>query len=175
MAYLKKKIARLALQVISVFGIIFGLSCFFTTFFVIFSISRGDIAFTYGWLFYLAVLLVLGAFLTYPSYLMLRGRSFEVMKSISILLALFSSILVEQLGEVFVATSVSEKTARLIEDIAGIASLLSIVVFYLIYDKLLKKLLELAYDRKKFQEHNSPIIPGFAQGIKRRVSNENSD
>jgi len=149
MAKLKENIARLVLKGISILGIFFGFGCFSFAIFIIFSLLKGNIAITYGWLFHLTVLLVLGAFLIYPSYLMLRERSFEVMKSISVLLALFSSGLVEPLGKGFEATSVSEKTARLIEDIAGIASLLSIVIFYLIYIKLLKRLLEVAYNSKK--------------------------
>ena len=153
MAQLKKNIARLVIQGISILGILFGFSCFYFAILVIFSILRGDIAITYGWLFHLAILLVLGVFLMYPSYLMLRGRSFEVMKSISALLALFSYGLVLPLAKVLKTTTDNEKTARLIEDIAGIASLLSIVVFYLIYAKLLKRLLELAYGHKDISGH----------------------
>jgi hypothetical protein len=73
------------------------------------------------------------------------------MKSISVLFALFLSCLAHQLGlgKVFEATSVSEKTARLIEVIAGLASLLSIVVFYLICIKLLRRLVTAAYGTKE--------------------------
>ena len=95
---------------------------------------------------------MLGAFLIYPSYLMLRGKSFEVIRSISVLLALFSSGLVLQLGGVFTALSVSEKTIALLEDITGFAFLLSIVVFYLIYAKLFKILLKAAYGPEKNSE-----------------------
>ena len=63
--------------------------------------------------------------------------------------ALSLSGLVRQLGKVFAATSVNEKTVRLIEDIFGLASPLSIVVFYLICIKLLKRLLEVAYGTKE--------------------------
>lgn len=140
----KKNIARLVVQGISILGILFGFSCFFFAISTIFSILRGKLDITYGWLFYLAVMLVLGAFLLYPSYLMLRMRSFGVMKSISVLFALSLSGLVRQLDKVFLATSANEKTARLIEDITGLASLLSIVVFYFICIKLLKRLLKAA-------------------------------
>lgn len=144
----KKNIARLVLQGISILGILFGFSCFGCAIFIIFSILRGKLAIDYVWLIQLAVMFVLGAFLLYPSYLMLRGRSFEVMKSISVLFALFLSGLVRQLVEVFTATSDSEKMVRF-EVILYIASLLSIVVFYLICIKLLKRLLQVGYGTKE--------------------------
>ncbi len=144
MAQLKKNIARLVLQGISILGILFGFSCFFVAIFIIFSILRGNLAIDYVGLIFLGALLVLGTYMIYTSYLMFRGRAFGAIKSISVLFALFLSVLVRQLGEVFTPTSVSGKTARLIEDIAGLASLLSIVVFYLICIKLLRRLLKAA-------------------------------
>jgi len=152
MAQLKKNVARLVLQGISIFGILFGFTCFFTAIFIIFSMLRGKLAINYVWLIQLAVMFVLGAFLLYPSYLMLRGRSFNVMKSISVLLALSLSSLVFRalpLVKAFAATSDSEATARLIGDFFHVASLLSIVVFYLICIKLLRRLQQAAYGTKE--------------------------
>lgn len=150
MAYLKKTIARLVVKGISILSILFGLTCFYIAAFEIILILRGELD-KFDLLFVIFQLVV-GAFLVYPSYLMLRGKSFEVIRSISALLALFSYGLVLQLGDVFTALSVSEKTAKLLEDITGFASLLSVVVFYLIYAKLFKMLLKAAYGPEKISE-----------------------
>lgn len=148
MAQQKKNIARLVLQGISILGIIFGFCCFFSAIFIIFSILRGKLDIDFVWLIQLAVLLVLGAFLLYPSYLMLRGRSFEIIKSISVLLALPCFGLFWPFVEIL-TTSGSGKMSRFIENIVVLASgLFFVVVVVLVYSicvKLLRRLVKAAY------------------------------
>jgi hypothetical protein len=156
MAKQKKNIARLVLQGISVLGILFGCIFFFCGFVMIISIQRGNFANIFGSLIFSGALLALGAFLVYPSYLMLRGRSFNVLKSIAALVALIFSGLVYTLDEVYTNTLDRGKMSRFIEDIAGFASLIVFVlVFALVYKisiKLLERLKEAAHSPEKIPD-----------------------
>ena len=154
MAQLKKNIARLILQGISILGIFFGFVCFLGGIsFMIFSIQRDNLSELCFSLIFLAWMWVLGIYLLYPSYKMLRGRSFGVIKSIAALLALMSLNLIDPFVEFFTTTLVSGKKARFIEDIVGCSSFLFFVlVFVLVYKisvKLLERLREAAYGPKK--------------------------
>lgn len=152
MAQLKKNIARLVLQGISILGILFGFISFLSGIAIIFSIQRDNLANICGSLIFSGALLVLGAYLIYPSYLMLRGRAFGVIKSIAAFLALIFSGFVNSLVEVYTNTLDSGTMSRFIEDIAGFASMLVFVlVFVLVYSisvKLLERLREAAYGHK---------------------------
>jgi len=143
----KKNIARLVLQGISILGILFGLSLFCCATPIISWIQeeRRNLAIQCGLLIFPGALLILSIYLIYTSYLMLRGRAFGAIYSISVFLALFFSFLFDSLIEVFTTTSDSGKTTISIEDIMGFVSLLLFLLVYLICVVLLKKLLKVAY------------------------------
>ncbi|MCP4609049.1 MAG: hypothetical protein GY845_10100 [Planctomycetes bacterium] len=151
MAQQKKNIARLVIQAISILGILLGFGFFSSSIAMIFSFDRENL---YGWLMFSGVGLVLAAFLIYPSYKMLRGRSSEVLKSIAALLALTSFSLIPFAEDL--TTSDSGDMSRFTKDIIIFGSLaLSWLAFILIYKvtvKLLNKLLEKAYGPKIIPE-----------------------
>lgn len=142
----KKNIARLILKGISILGILFGAFCLF--FAIIFSllVLIDDVDALFVWLFIIAVFLLLGAYLIYTSYRMLRWRSFGAIKAISVLLALYSWA--SSLAFLDAATSFSDKltgyTGDIIFFVFIIASWLIYVLVYLICVKLLKGLLTAA-------------------------------
>ncbi len=148
MAQQKKDIARLVLQGISILGILFGISCFFFAIDFIFSFPREDLTDLCVVLIMLIWMLVLGAFFLYPSYKMLRGRSFEVLKSMAALLALSAFGLIMPFAE-DLTQSDSQEMSRILEDIIFFASLaLSALAFVLVYKvsvKLLNRLQKAAY------------------------------
>ena len=150
MAQQKKNIARLILQVISILGILFGIGLFSTSIAMIFSFDRENL---FGWLMFSGVGLVLAAFLIYPSYKMLRGKSFEVIKSIAALLALTSFNLIPFAENL--TKSDSGEMSRITEDIIIFGSLaLSWLAFILVY-KVSVKLLE----RLRIAAYAPKIIP----------------
>jgi hypothetical protein len=137
----KKNIARLVLQGISILGIFFGFTWFCCPIAVVLTIHGDNLdidALGYAVLILSGALSILGVYLIYTSYLTLRGRSFEAIQLISVFLALTSFGLVQPL------VSASGKIASFLKDIAGLASLLFLVLVYLICVKLLKRLVKAA-------------------------------
>jgi hypothetical protein len=155
MAQPKKKIAKLVLQGISVLGILFGFFCFFFAIDFIFSIQKDNLFDLCISLLLSAWMLVLGAFFMYPSYKMLRGRSFLVIKSMAALLALSAFSLVERLIE-FINTLINRELSILEQTAVDSSSfLLAVVVFVLVYKictKLLGKLRIAAYGLEEISE-----------------------
>ncbi len=151
----KKFIARLVLQGISVLGILLGFYLFLDSIYMIFSIQRDNLSDLCSSLIISVGMLVLAAFLIYSSYLMLRGKSFRVIKAFSALLALMSFSLVVQFGDFFINTDI-EKKSLTIESIVVLASILvSAFVFVLIYTIsviLLERLKEATYGPEKISE-----------------------
>ena len=154
MAEQKKNIARLVLKGISVLGILLGISSFLCGFVMILPPWEDDVGILPR-LIFSATAFVLGAFLMYPSYKMLRGRSFLVIKSMAALLGLIVS------GFCYLLTDVSiVETSRIAEEIVGFATfLLAMLVFVLVYKicvKLLGKLRIAAYGLEEISEaHHS--------------------
>ena len=148
MAKLKKNIAGLVLKGISILGILFGLSCVFPIM-MIFFIQRDDLDLLWLWLLLSGSLMLLGAWLMYDSYLMFRKKSFRAIKSIPAVLALFAFDLPVRLVKSFETASVSGRVTRYIEDVIAFASFIVawilFLLVYLIFTKLLKKLVEAAY------------------------------
>ena len=144
----KKIVARLALQVISVLGIIWGFMFFYFAINMIFSYPIDNL---YGWLMFSGGGLVFGAYLLYPSYLMLRGKSFGGLKSIAALLAFFSFILVCRLDTAFTSTlnsgtmASSAKKREIVEFAFYIFSMIAFVLVYKISVKFLERLRIAAY------------------------------
>jgi hypothetical protein len=155
MAQSKKNIARLALQVISILGIIWGFMFFYFAINMIFSYPIDNL---YGWFMFSAGGLVFGAYLLYPSYLMLRGRSFGGLKSIAALLAFFSFILVCRLDTAFTDTLDSEtmassaKKKEIVEFVFYIFSMVAFVLVYKISVKFLERLRIEAYSPEEISE-----------------------
>jgi len=149
MAQLKKNIARLVLQGISILGLLLGISLFCFAIVFIFSIQRDNLVILCLWLIISGGALVLGIYMMYTSYLMFRWRAFGAMEWISVLLAISSFGWVHQLVEFLATTSGSGRMPRFVEDIAYVADLPLPVLVYLICIKLLKKLLEVADSPKK--------------------------
>jgi hypothetical protein len=155
MAERKRIIAKWAVGGISVLGILFGFYLFSYVFFVIVPIPSDDLTLLVILLTVSGILLALGAYMIYTSYLMLRGKAFGAIESISVLAALiyFGSVepFFEPLGKVIAAALGNEKLASSIVNIIGLAALISMVLVYLICVKFLKKLLEVAYGPKRIQ------------------------
>ena len=143
MAKLKKNIARLVLQGISILGIFFGFSWVGCAIISAFPIEGDSRAIDYVGLIFSGVLLVLGTHLIYTSYLMFRGKAFGAIHLISVFLALIPFSLVVSLIKVYEATSDSEKIVKF-EDILYIASLPFLVFVYLICVMLFRRLLKAA-------------------------------
>ena len=153
MAQPKKNIARLVLQGISILGILLGLGCFCSSIAMIFSFDRKNL---YGLLMFSGIGLVLAAFLIYPSYKMLRGRSFEVLKSIAALLALTSFSFIEPFTDFIRTRLVGENASTVKEAMVDFSSfLLFVLVSVLVYKgsvKLLERLKKAAYGPKHISE-----------------------
>ncbi len=156
MAKLKKDTARLVLEGISILGILFGLTFFYIAIAMIFPIQRDNLTDLFFSLIFSVGGFVLAAFLIYPSYLMLRGRSFRVIKSIAALLALTLSSPIIHLSIAFTKTSDSEKKTWPSEPIVVLLSfLVYVLVFVLVYKisvKLLERLKEAACGPEKTSE-----------------------
>ena len=156
MAQQKMNIARLVLQAISILGILCGFAFFSSAIVMIFWFPRDNLTQLCILLIMSVWMVILGAFMLYPSYKMLRGRSFGVIKSISALLALISFSSVMQFADVFITTLESEKETRFIGIIVNFASFLfSALVFAIVYKvsvKLLERLRIAAYGPKNISE-----------------------
>jgi hypothetical protein len=155
MAKLKKDTAKLVLQGISVIGILIGFYLFVDNVYTIFSVQRDNAGVLSSLRLFEVGMLVLAAFLIYSSYLMLRGKSFKVIKSFSVLPAMMSFSLVARFGDLFTNTDIEEKSST-IESIVTLASVLvSAFVFVIIYTIsviLLERLKEAAYGPEKISE-----------------------
>lgn len=153
MAQLKKNIARLALQGISLLGIIWGLMFFYFAIILFFPYQKVNI---YGWIMFSGGGFVFGSYLIYPSYLMLRGRSFGGLKSIAALLAFFSFILICRLDKAFTTTFDRGTMASSIKEIVDFAfylfSMLTFVLVYKISVKFLKRLNIAAYGSENIRD-----------------------
>ena len=155
MAQPKKNIARLALQAISILGIIWGFMFFYFAIIMFFPYLKVD---PYGWLIFSGGGLVFGAYLIYPSYLMLRERSFRGLKSIAALLAFFSFSLVCRLDTAFTSTfdngtmASSDKKKEVVEFAFYIFSMIAFVLVYKSSVKLLERLRVAAYSPEEISE-----------------------
>ena len=156
MAQRKKIIARLVLQGISILGILLGFTFFYIAIGMIFLIQRDNLTELCLSLFISVCMFVLAAFLIYPSYLMLRGKSFGVIETIAVLLAWTLPAFVFLLVEAFTTTLDSEKKAWPTEPIVVLVCLLVyllvLVLVYKISVKLFERLKEAAYGPEKTSE-----------------------
>ena len=144
MAQQKKKIARLVLQGISILGILFGFTSLYLAFVFTFSIQRDNI---FGSLIIPVYGFVLAAFLIYPSYLMLRGKSFGVIKTIAVLLAIIPFGLIGKHIETFTTLDSEKKTWSIF-----LVSVFVFVLVYIISVKLLERLKQAGYGPEKISE-----------------------
>jgi hypothetical protein len=153
MAQLKKTIARLILHGICVLGILIGFSLVYLTITVFFPALRDNIAFPFFELLVLGFMLALCVFLIRDSYLMLRGKTFGAIKTVSVLIALmFFSSVVDPIHR-FAVKFMSGIQARTVVEFASFSTcLLLSVIVYLICIKLLKRLLKVAYGPEKISE-----------------------
>ena len=149
MIALKKNIARLVLQGIGILGLLFGFSVVYFTIAMLFTIRLDDMRFLPIWLLCCATMLVLGGYLTYASYLILRRRPFAAIESISVVLAFSVFSVAEHSIGSFATTMFDTEQARHAEQIVGFASffgaLLLSVLVYSISKKLLIRLARAAY------------------------------
>lgn len=153
MAQLKKKIAKLALQGISILGMLFGFSLVYFSIAIVFYVPRGDLAHLCASLGLLAILLVLGLPFIYTSYLMFRGKAFGAIELIATVLAIFVFGSVVDPVYLFAAKSVSGIHARTVVGLASCLATLSLsVLVYLICTRLLKRLVKVAYHPEKVSE-----------------------
>jgi hypothetical protein len=143
----KKNIAKLVLQAISILGILLGVSCFLCGFAMLSSIQTDDLILLCITVLGILWMLALGAFLVYPSYKMLRGKSFLVIKSMAALLALtFFGSLMEYVED---STKYFDDMPIEIRAFADLAPFLLVaiisVLIYKICKKLIDRLVEAAY------------------------------
>lgn len=145
MTKLKKKIARLTIQGISVLGILVGFFCFLSAISLIFSIQRNDFNDILSSPVFSAIMWVLASLLIYPSYLMLRGKSFAALKGFSALLSLICFVLAVRFVRFISTTLEIEKKSLAIEVIVSLTPLLFWVLVSGIIFKLLQRLKQAAY------------------------------
>jgi hypothetical protein len=155
---LKKIIALLVLKGISVLGLLLGLTCLLGPIMLACFIPRDDLdpALLCIMLITSVTMLVIGAWLMYDCYRMLRGKSFGVISSIPAVLAymVFGSV-VEPVHR-FAITWVSGIRARTRVDLAsGLVALVCAVLVYVVCTKLLKRLLEAAYSPEELKNRQS--------------------
>lgn len=155
MAKQKKNIARLVLQGISILGILLGLTFFLFAIAMIFSLQKENLTELCFSLFIFVGMLVLGAVLIYPSYKMLRSRSFEAIKSISAFLALtFFSLPMPYAKDL--TTYLNSEMPTEIKAFADLAFFLLVafvsLLVYKISMKLLESLMKAAYGPEKIPE-----------------------
>ena len=144
----KKNVARLVLQAISILGILFGLCCFLSVFAMISVIQTDDLILLCITVFGILWMLALGAFFVYPSYKMLRGKSFLVIKSMAALLALtFFSLLMEYVEDLttYLNSEISIEIKTLVELAPFLLVAIVSVLIYKICKKLIDRLVEAAY------------------------------
>jgi hypothetical protein len=155
MAQQKKNIARLVLQGISVLGILFGFCCFLSSFAMISFIQTDDLFGLFLSVFAILWMLALGALFMYPSYKMLRGTSFLVIKSMAALLALtfFGSLMpyAEDITTYF-NDGMSIEIKSPVELASFILVVFVSVLVYKVSVKLLEKLKEAAYGPNQISE-----------------------
>ncbi|OHB79933.1 MAG: hypothetical protein A2Z25_07850 [Planctomycetes bacterium RBG_16_55_9] len=144
MAPIKEKIARLVLKVISIFGILCGGMLVIVALAVLLEIQRKDIAVLFGSLALSAVLLIIGVYLIYTSYLMLRLRAFTVVaREIPTLLAACVFIVSERVMS-WADTLASEELSRYVKLSCALVSLILFFLGISVFTKLSKRLLDAA-------------------------------
>ena len=128
MAQLKKNTARLILQGISLFGVLLGFSlvcvAISTAIGVIAEAEWDNLALVCAAFALSAVLLALGAYVIYTSYLLFRRRAFGAVVSISVLSAFFVVGGVMQSISSFAGTSAGERRPGCVEVIGTFAACL---------------------------------------------------
>ncbi len=153
MARLKRKIAKLALQGISILGMLFGFSLVCFGIGIVFPVPRDDLALLCASLGFLGILLVLGLPFIYTSYLMLRARAFGAIELIAAGLGILVFGSVVNPVYHFAAKSVNGIQARTLVGLAScFAALLLSVLVYLICNRLLKRLVKVAYHPEEVSE-----------------------
>lgn len=148
MAQLKKNVARLVIKGIGLLGILQGVAFVCVSIALTPSLWKDGFDLPSFWFIILEVLVamvVLGVFLTYTSYQMLRGRAFGAAKLISALLALDFFGLAEVASKSLTAPPVSEGTARWTNIVVHFAFFVGMFVVYAICMKLFNRLLAAAY------------------------------
>jgi len=137
-------IARLILRGFSILGILSGGMLVIAAIGILFEIQREDCAVLCGSLVLSVVLSVIGAYLIYTSYLMLRLRAFAVVtRDIPTLLAACVFIVAERVMS-WADTLVSEELSRYVTLSCALVSLLLFYLGISVFTKLSKRLLEAA-------------------------------
>jgi divalent metal cation (Fe/Co/Zn/Cd) transporter len=161
MAKLKKNIARLILQGITIIGILCGGLLVIGAFDILLKIQREDLAVLFGSLIFSAVLLVIGVYLIYSSYRMLRLRAFTVAtRGIPTTLAVcvfFMVFIVAERVMSWADTLANEGLARYVRLSCALVSLLVVFLGVSVFTKLSKRLLEAANVQPDLGESDSKL------------------
>jgi hypothetical protein len=158
MAQSKKNTARWVLQGICVLGILSGFLCVMAGVGMLLALPTDDISGLCFLLGFSAIMLVIGAWLARDCYRMLRGRSFEAIKSISAILALMPmSWIIELLPEErFIGEGGS--AGHFIVFAVNMAPLVAFLVVYFACKKLLTRLLKAAQGPEEPSETPHPAV-----------------
>ncbi len=157
MAQSKKNIARWVLQGICVLGILSGFLCVMAGVTMLLALPTKDDIFGLCFLLgFMAIMLVVGAWLARDCYRMLRGRSFEAIRSISAILALMPmSWIIELLPEErFIGEGGS--AGHFIAFAVDMAPLVAFLVVYFACKKLLTRLRKAAQGPEEPSETPHP-------------------
>ncbi|HUS71853.1 MAG TPA: hypothetical protein VMY06_02220 [Sedimentisphaerales bacterium] len=135
----KRNLARFVLQGIALLGILFGLFVFCISVAMFFESMEPDFVLLCGGLVISILVLAIGVYLIYISYLMLRGITYAAIKPLGTLLAFafyfWSSPLTWSL-----ARMLEEKGLRFIGATVGIASLPLAIAVYYVFTRILARL-----------------------------------
>ena len=144
----KRNTARLILQGIIVLGILCGGMLVIGAFDILLEIQKEDIAVLFGSLVFSAVLLVIGVYAIYSSYLMLRRRSFAaatrgIPTSLATCVFLVVFIVAERVMS-WTDTLANEELSRYIKLSCALVSLLLFFLIASVFTKLFRGLVEAA-------------------------------
>lgn len=139
----KRNLARFVLQVIALLGMLFGLFVLYIFVAMFFESMRPDFVFLCGGIVTSILVLAIGVYVIYISYLMLRGIIYAAIKPLGTLLALafysWSGPLTWSLGRIL-----EQKGMKFIGATVGIASLLLAIAVYYVFTRLLLRLSKIA-------------------------------
>jgi hypothetical protein len=145
MAQQRKNIARLILQGIGILGLLCGGMLVIAALGIVWEMQRENLPVLCGSLALSAALLVLGVYLTYTSYLMLRLRAFTVVvREIPVLLGGAIIFGVAQPVMSFADTLAGEKLSRYVKLSCAFVSLILFFLCISVCTRLSKRLVEVA-------------------------------
>ncbi len=139
----KRNLARFVLQGIALLGILFGLFVFYISVAMFVESMRPDIILLCGGIVISILILAIGVYLIYISYLMLKGLSYAAIKPLGKLLAFAFYFWFSPLTW-SLARMLGEKGMKFLGATVGIVSLPLAIAVYYVFTRILARLSKVA-------------------------------